>query len=69
MEEGKGDVFYIDGLDEWPADLDGLRIQCKGTLGQVEHNEPLVNARGEYSAGMQGTQDILFGATFEKINK
>lgn len=59
VEQG-GCVWYLDDMDAWPDHADGkrVRIVAEGT-SVVEHDEPLVNARGEHSAGMQGTQTVL----------
>lgn len=59
--------YYVDGLQEWPADLLDQRVTVVGSLKTVEHNkEDLYNAKGEVSQGMVGTQSILMNATWKR---
>ena len=63
-----GQTFYVSGLDAWPADLFGLRVEVTGTVKtQPLPSQPLVNDAGEHSAGATGSQDVIENATWRPV--
>lgn len=51
-------VVYCSGLQAWPAELSGREVTAHGRLERVE-SEPLMNERGEVSAGVEGPIWVL----------
>ena len=52
-------VFYIAWKDEWEPKYENKRVRVRGVHRVEKHSEPLVNAAGEHSAGMQGDQHFI----------
>jgi hypothetical protein len=57
-------VYDVDGLEEWPEQLDGKTVTVSGVLRVVHHETPVCNKAGEYSAGMVGVQNIIENPTW-----
>ncbi len=56
---------YVVGLEEWDDDLDGESIQATGTLRRRSlAPDPIVDAEGNISHGIAGTNLVLEGATW-----
>lgn len=52
--------YFVDGLQNWPADIEGKLVEVTGRLKLVEHKaEDLRSPDGAYSQGMVGTQYLL----------
>ena len=57
-------VFVL-GLEEWDDDLDGEPIQATGTLRRKSlAPDPVVDADGNHSHGIAGTNLVLEGAAW-----
>ena len=57
-------TYYIDRLDEWPADLDGKVVEVTGALEVVDHppQDPALP-----STAMEGEQRILKNARWSRV--
>jgi hypothetical protein len=69
VQTDEGEVYYVAGLDSWPADLRGVRVEV---TGRPAHRklipDPVVSDSGEHSAGAFGDQDVLEAATWRRTD-
>ncbi len=57
---------YVKGLFSWDDSLDRKQVEVTGTLRlSGGSNEPLVNAKGEYSQGSEGDMLVIEDATWK----
>lgn len=54
-----GAIYFLKGKSEWEKMYEGKRLIVKGVLSSEEFTTPLKNEKGEYSAGVEGTQYFL----------
>ena len=59
-------VYYIDGLDEWPAELEGRTVEATGQLEVVHHpkQDPALP-----STAMEGPQQVLTSARWKRVKE
>ncbi len=62
-----GSSIYIKDLNHWDEGLMKKKIKVTGVLRKREYSDPLVNNKGEYSAGMDGIAWFLEAATWEEV--
>jgi hypothetical protein len=62
---GKYTLRLPENVDE--DDFLGKHVEATGIFSLVEHNEPLVNEKGEYRAGMMGTEHVLTVETIKLL--
>jgi hypothetical protein len=62
------EVYYIEGLDEWPADLENKTVLVSGKL-KVDSvsEEELTNEKGEMMAGKVGTIRTIQNAEWKVL--
>ncbi|MCA9564121.1 MAG: hypothetical protein KC561_11565 [Myxococcales bacterium] len=55
-----GEPIYLEGIDEWPASVEGRRVEATG-LRRVKKlaPDPVVDDQGAVSHGMQGESETL----------
>jgi hypothetical protein len=60
-----GGAIYIDGLEEWPTELDRRKVEVRGILREKKlAPDPTVGADGGISHGMFGTSLVVENATW-----
>lgn len=59
-----GGVYYVRGLSEWDATLVGQEVSVRGIVVESPA-EPLVNEKGEVSAGASGPTSWIESATWK----
>jgi hypothetical protein len=60
-----GAAIYVAGLDRWPAELAGQRVEVSGRRARRKLlPDPEVSPSGAWSAGAEGEQDVIDGATW-----
>ena len=55
---------YVAGLDRWDGAMEGKRVSVTGTL-RKRGGDNVVNAKGEYSAGIPGDRLVLEHPTWK----
>jgi len=60
-----GDIFFIEGLDYWPANVVGKNVSVKGIRARRKViPDPRVDSQGAVSQGVAGEQNVLEHATW-----
>ncbi len=58
-------VYYIDGLEEWPEELEGEQVEVTGIHQTVNHEQQSTDA--VQVSEMLGRQDIIREATYRLV--
>lgn len=68
VQTDDGKTVYVDGLERWPAELAGHRVEVVGRLAQRKLiPDPVVSDAGEQSAGAHGAQDVIEAASWKPL--
>jgi len=68
VQTDEGRVVYVAGLAAWPDELRGRRVEVSGRLVREKRiPDPVVNERGEHSAGAYGDQEIVEDARWHAL--
>lgn len=59
LQTDKGEVYFMHNQPTWEANQLNKQITIKGLLITKTSHQPLVNDKGEYSAGAEGTTNYL----------
>jgi hypothetical protein len=64
-----GGVHYVEGLDAWPKDVFGKRVEVKGTLRRKKlAPDPVVDSNGLISHGMLGSSHVIEDAVWTVLS-
>ena len=64
-----GEVYYIDGLSEWPSDIVNKQIVVTGILKtETISEQELKNEQGEWKQGIAGIIKTLGSAQWKLLN-
>ncbi len=62
------EIYYINGLCEWPDDITGKKVMATGIISSEYHNpDNLKTNYGEYKTGMSGEKINLHDANWELL--
>ncbi|MBI4237168.1 MAG: hypothetical protein HY696_01965 [Deltaproteobacteria bacterium] len=62
----QGEVIYIDGLSEWPAELHGKQVSAHGLLKRRKYiPDPTIGPDGGIAQGAKGLQFVLTRARWQ----
>ncbi|HAN32437.1 MAG TPA: hypothetical protein DCQ06_12650 [Myxococcales bacterium] len=63
-----GEPWFIDGLDSWPSDLLGTRVEVRGVAMRTKlAPDPKTNVQGEHSAGQLGSSQLIRNARWRSV--
>ncbi len=62
----EGDIYYIDGLSAWPADMINKQVAVTGDLKiETISTDELKNEQGEWKQGISGKIKTLHNASWK----
>ena len=66
---GDGQPVYVEGLERWPNELLGRKVEVSGTAAQKKlAPDPEIAPDGAVSHGMVGTAWVVSGATWRRAS-
>ena len=70
IQTEKGEVFFLDGIYEWPDDVFGKKVKATGLISSEYHDpKNLITDDGLHKTGMSGEKQSLQNAKWELIDK